>query len=101
MKAKATDYIPLYNNMAKARGIGIIPEGTKMTINEIADKIEWVNKFEFLHVKRKRAQEEKAKRAIEYKALRIKLEGMTFWQRVQYEAKTFIKKRVDIPIKTR
>ena len=44
-RAKAVDYYPIYNNIAKRKGVPPIPVDTKMTLDEIANKIEWVNKL--------------------------------------------------------
>lgn len=46
-KMKPDELMFIYNNMARARGVAVMPMGTKMTLHEVADKIEWVNKLPF------------------------------------------------------
>jgi hypothetical protein len=46
-KMKADDLIYVHNNMARARGVAGIPIGMELTLHEVADKIERMNKVPF------------------------------------------------------
>lgn len=42
-KMKPEDLAHIYNNMARVRKLPLIPKTAKMTLDEVADKIEWAN----------------------------------------------------------
>lgn len=54
IRYKANDLIAIHNNIAKRKGLPQIMPNAKITVNEICDKIEWVNSLKGISKDRKR-----------------------------------------------
>lgn len=55
-RQRASDWIPTYNNLARRKGVAQIPVNAKLTLDEVADKIEWVNNLTDIGAPKKKSK---------------------------------------------